>query len=145
MKKRFLILGCLALAPFLAEAEIVSDLPQYRKARQQLVTRFIAGHGIKDARVIAAMRVVARHNFVPRAIISRAYADTALPIGQGQTISQPYVVALMTESLKLEPEYRVLEIGTGSGYQAAVLATIVREVSATVISAGRKPLPLMPS
>ncbi len=128
MKKPLLILCCLALAPLLAGAEIVPDSPQYRRARQQLVSRFIEGQGITDARVIAAMREVARHNFVPRAIISRAYADTALPIGEGQTISQPYVVALMTASLKLRPDHRVLEIGTGSGYQAAILARIVRQV-----------------
>jgi protein-L-isoaspartate(D-aspartate) O-methyltransferase len=78
--------------------------------------------------VLAAMRDVPRHCFVPKNLVSRSYIDTALPIGEGQTISQPYVVALMTESLKLNKNHRVLEIGTGSGYQAAILAAIVKDV-----------------
>ncbi len=77
---------------------------------------------IRDERVLAAMRTAPRHVFVPESIRSRAYDDTPLPIGYGQTISQPYIVALMTELLELTPESRVLEIGTGSAYQAAVLA-----------------------
>ena len=92
------------------------------------LAKSIEDRGISDPQVLAAMREVPRHNFVPANIISKAYRDTALPIGEGQTISQPYVVALMTASLKLERRHRVLEIGTGSGYQSAVLAKIVKEV-----------------
>lgn len=83
---------------------------------------------IRDERVIAAMAAVPRERFVPEHLRSRAYDDNALPIGEGQTISQPLIVALMTEALALQPEDRVLEVGTGSGYQAAVLSRLVREV-----------------
>lgn len=81
-----------------------------------------------DPRVLDAMRRVPRHEFVPPAVIPLAYADTPLPIGYGKTISQPFMVALMTDLLELEPEYRVLEVGTGLGYQAAVLAELVDKV-----------------
>lgn len=93
-----------------------------------MVSDTIERRGLSDPRVLMAMRDVPRHCFVPKDIMSKAYRDTALPIGDGQTISQPYVVALMTASLKLNGEHRVLEIGTGSGYQSAVLARIAREV-----------------
>ncbi|MGQ9592831.1 MAG: protein-L-isoaspartate(D-aspartate) O-methyltransferase, partial [Planctomycetota bacterium] len=83
---------------------------------------------VRDAKVIEAMRAVPRHVFVPKEYAGEAYADTPLPIGAGQTISQPYIVALMTELLELTPESKVLEIGTGSGYQAAVLAHITPHV-----------------
>ena len=98
--------------------------------REEMVKNQIEGLGrdIRDKRVLAAMRSVPRHEFVPEAQREEAYADTALPIGHGQTISQPYVVAFMTEKLHAKPEDRVLEIGTGSGYQAAILAKIVKEV-----------------
>lgn len=98
--------------------------------REEMVKNQIEGLGrdITDKRVRAAMRAVPRHEFVPEARRSEAYADTALPIGHGQTISQPYVVAFMTEKLQAKPGDRVLEIGTGSGYQAAILAKIVKEV-----------------
>jgi protein-L-isoaspartate(D-aspartate) O-methyltransferase len=88
----------------------------------------IRGRGIKDARVLAAMEKVERHLFVPRVIRYMAYEDTPLPIGYDQTVSQPYIVAYMTEAADLGPGDVVLEIGTGSGYQAAVLAEIVKEV-----------------
>jgi protein-L-isoaspartate(D-aspartate) O-methyltransferase len=88
----------------------------------------IAGRGIKDELVLAAMRKVPREKFVPADLRSLAYGDGALPIGCGQTISQPYIVALMTEALKLKGGEKVLEIGTGSGYAAAVLAEIAGEV-----------------
>lgn len=94
-----------------------------RMVEEQLVSR-----GIKDVRVLDAMRKIPRHLFVDESMKGRAYGDHPLPIGEGQTISQPYVVAWMTEALKLKPSDRVLEIGTGSGYQAAVLAEIVNEV-----------------
>ena len=100
----------------------------YAAAREALVERAIIGAGISDPRVIAAMRSVPRHEFVLPEHRSLAYRDTALPINAGQTISQPYVVAFMTEALALEPTDTVLEVGTGSGYQAAVLAEIVESV-----------------
>jgi protein-L-isoaspartate(D-aspartate) O-methyltransferase len=110
------------------QADVVPDNPKFKAARDKLVQNDIAGQGITDPQVLAAMRAVTRHSFVPQQILSSAYADTALPIGEGQTISQPYVVALMTASLKLKFNDRVLEIGTGSGYQAAILAEIVNAV-----------------
>jgi protein-L-isoaspartate(D-aspartate) O-methyltransferase len=88
----------------------------------------IEARGVQDARVLEAMRSVPRHEFVPPEHRDRAYADSPLPIAEGQTISQPYVVAAMTEALGLQGGERVLEIGTGSGYQAAVLAELVPEV-----------------
>ena len=93
-----------------------------------MVERQIAARGVVDPRVLGALRAVPRHRFVPAALVSRAYADTPLPIGHDQTISQPYIVAYMTEALRLPDDARVLEIGTGSGYQAAVLAEISDQV-----------------
>ena len=93
-----------------------------------MVKTTIKDRGIADTRVLAAMQTVPRHRFVPDKLLSVAYADRPLPIGEGQTISQPYVVALMTEILGLRPDQRVLEIGTGSGYQAAVLGEVVDQV-----------------
>lgn len=95
---------------------------RYRPARLALVERYIAAEGIKDAATLRAMRTVPRHEFVPAEYRDQAYGDHPLPIGYGQTISQPYVVAYMTEVLRPGPGMKVLEIGTGSGYQAAVLA-----------------------
>lgn len=86
------------------------------------------GRGIKNQRVLDAMRKVPRHEFVPESIRSSAYDDSALPIGHGQTISQPFIVAFMTEALDPQPGQRILEVGTGSGYQAAVLAELGAEV-----------------
>jgi protein-L-isoaspartate(D-aspartate) O-methyltransferase len=96
--------------------------------RERMVTTQIIARGIKDPRVIEAMRKVPRHLFVPENIRERAYDDRPLPIGEGQTISQPYIVAFMTEALNLSSGDKALEIGTGSGYQAAILAEIVKEV-----------------
>ena len=96
--------------------------------RERMVDRQIRARGIRDPRVLEAMRTVPRHRFVPPALQDQAYADTPLPIGSEQTISQPYIVAYMTEALDLPPGAVVLEIGTGSGYQAAVLAAVAREV-----------------
>jgi protein-L-isoaspartate(D-aspartate) O-methyltransferase len=96
--------------------------------REQMVLRQIEARGIEDPEVLSAMISVPRHQFVPENYLSQAYADHPLPIGYGQTISQPYIVALMTESLRLEKGDRVLEIGTGSGYQAAVLAELDTQV-----------------
>ncbi len=100
----------------------------YTVKRQAMVENDIKGRGIKDKKVLEVMGRIPRHLFVDEGLRNRAYADYPLPIGEGQTISQPYVVALMTEALRLKPTDRVLEIGTGSGYQAAVLAEIVKEV-----------------
>jgi protein-L-isoaspartate(D-aspartate) O-methyltransferase len=100
----------------------------YEKQREQMVKTQIVSRGIRDERVLAAMRAVPRHRFVPDHVVGSAYRDSPLPIGGGQTISQPYIVALMTELLQLQVSDKVLEIGTGSGYQAAVLAQIAAEV-----------------
>lgn len=93
-----------------------------------MVAEQIAYRGISDPRVLAAMRKVPRHEFLPEVLQDRAYGDHAIPIGDGQTISQPYIVALMTELLELNGSERVLEIGTGSGYQAAILAELCKKV-----------------
>jgi len=100
----------------------------YRVARARMVTEQLRGAGLIDPRVLAAMREVPRHLFVPRLIRHRAYQACALPIGYGQTISQPFTVGLMTALLELAGEECVLEVGTGSGYQAAILARLARTV-----------------
>ena len=97
-------------------------------ARQRMVEHDLQGRDITDPQVLAIMGRVPRHLFVDKSLRDEAYADHPLPIDEGQTISQPYVVALMTQSLKLKPGEKVLEIGTGSGYQAAILAEIPAEV-----------------
>ena len=99
-----------------------------KRDRESMVLRQIEARGVEDPDVLAAMLAVPRHQFVPDKYLSQAYADHPLPIGYGQTISQPYIVALMTEALELEREDQVLEIGTGSGYQAAVLAELGTQV-----------------
>lgn len=96
--------------------------------RERMVVEQLIGRDIRDQRVLAAMRTVPRHAFVPEEYRHLAYSDGPLPIGEGQTISQPYIVALMTQLLSLEGSEKVLEIGTGSGYQAAILAYLVAEV-----------------
>ncbi len=96
--------------------------------RQRMVEEQIKRRGVRDSRVLKAMLKVPRHLFVPESHLPYAYDDSPLPIGHGQTISQPYIVAYMTEVLKLKGNERVLEIGTGSGYQTAILAELVREV-----------------
>jgi protein-L-isoaspartate(D-aspartate) O-methyltransferase len=100
----------------------------FEAARTRMVRDQIAARGIKDGRVLAAMARVPRHEFVPASQRSLAYEDGPLPIGHGQTISQPYIVAFMTAALDPQPTDRVLEIGTGSGYQAAVLSGLVAKV-----------------
>lgn len=100
----------------------------YKLKRQEMIKKDITARGISDKKVIDAMSKIERHLFVDKRLMDRAYEDNPLPIDEGQTISQPYVVALMTEALKLKASDRVLEIGTGSGYQAAVLAEIASEV-----------------
>lgn len=106
----------------------VNGQDNYAAKRANMVKRQLESRDITDKATIAAMGKVLRHEFVPYNIRSMAYNDRPLPIGEGQTISQPYMVAFMTQDLKLKPHHRVLEIGTGSGYQAAVLAEIVDSV-----------------
>ncbi len=103
-------------------------LNEYASKRQQMVAEQIISRGIKDTRVINAMRKVPRHLFLDEALRAQAYEDNPSPIGEKQTISQPYIVALMTELLGLKGKEKVLEIGTGSGYQTAILAEIAEEV-----------------
>jgi protein-L-isoaspartate(D-aspartate) O-methyltransferase len=98
------------------------------KEREEMVAEQIAARDIKDEKVLTAMRIVPRHAFIPENVQRAAYGDHPLPIGFEQTISQPYIVAFMTEALGLKPDSKVLEIGTGSGYQAAVCAEIAAEV-----------------
>jgi protein-L-isoaspartate(D-aspartate) O-methyltransferase len=100
----------------------------YSGLRQKMVQRQLVARGIQDSRVLSAMAEVPRHLFVDEALQDEAYEDNPLPIGDGQTISQPYMVAVMTELLELQGDERVLEIGTGSGYQAAVLSKLCRWV-----------------
>jgi len=102
--------------------------PDYATERRLMVARQIEGRGIQDPRVLDAMLELPRHRFVPDDLRHRAYDDCALAIGENQTISQPYMVALMTELLALDPGDKVLEIGTGSGYQTAVLARLAHDI-----------------
>jgi protein-L-isoaspartate(D-aspartate) O-methyltransferase len=123
----------LVLAVLLADAVLASAT--YQTARQRMVDRQIRDRGVSDEKVLSAMNRVPRHRFVPDKMAHQAYVDHPLPIGDGQTISQPYIVALMTEKLSLDKNSRVLEIGTGSGYQAAVLGEIAGEVRTIEIKA----------
>ncbi len=107
---------------------IAGDGPNYDEQRQRMVREQIEDRGISDKRVLEAMRSVERHLFVPESYRYAAYEDTPLPIAAGQTISQPYIVAVMTELLQLDGDGKVLEIGTGSGYQAAILGELAAEV-----------------
>lgn len=100
----------------------------YAEERRRMVVDQIESRGLANPRILTALREVPRHLFVPASVRARAYEDRPLPIGYGQTISQPYIVALMTELARPEPGDRALEVGTGSGYQAAILARLVREV-----------------
>ena len=112
----------LALAAGLCMGMAGTQADDFAAQRQQMVASQIRNRGISDAAVLKAMETVPRHRFVPPEVRALAYGDTPLPIGHGQTISQPYIVALMSQLLDVQPGQRVLEIGTGSGYQAAVLA-----------------------
>ena len=118
----------LAFVAMLLAVPAILTAQERQEERDAMVSRQIAARGVSDERVLAAMRTVPRHRFVPERLARSAYADHPLPIGEGQTISQPYIVALMTETLAVEEDDRVLEIGTGSAYQAAVLAELVAEV-----------------
>ncbi|WP_281768660.1 protein-L-isoaspartate(D-aspartate) O-methyltransferase [Methanoculleus bourgensis] len=106
---------------------------RFTREREEMVEFQVRARGVRDERVLAAMRKIPRHLFVPKGFERAAYEDRPLPIGEGQTISQPYIVAVMTEQLELQPQDRVLEVGTGSGYQAALLA----ELAGSVVSIER--------
>ena len=116
----FLLMSCVLL--------VNSGDDKYTKRRNEMVQRQLASRDITDKKVLEAMREIPRHFFVAKTYHNQAYADHPLPIDEGQTISQPYIVALMTQYLDLKKGDRVLEIGTGSGYQAAVLAHLTEEV-----------------
>jgi protein-L-isoaspartate(D-aspartate) O-methyltransferase len=121
MKELKLIVIALWLLPLQQQQD-------FTRQREEMVKTQIEKRGIRDTATLNALRKVPRHLFVPASIIKDAYEDRPLPIGYGQTISQPYIVAYMTEVVQPKPGHRVLEIGTGSGYQAAVLAEVVKEV-----------------
>ncbi len=127
MRSSIFIALCL-FALVLAPAITACSEDEMASARKMMVAHDLQGRDIRNKAVLEAMGKVPRHLFVPRTLMSKAYADYPLPIGNGQTISQPYVVAMMTQAVSPGPGDRVLEIGTGSGYQAAVLAEIVDEV-----------------
>jgi len=121
-----LVLGMIPAACLAAPAP--NDEAKFEAARARMVAEQVEGRGVRDPAVLAAMRKVPRHRFVPESLSGEAYDDHPLPIGLGQTISQPYIVALMTELSRPRAGIKVLEVGTGSGYQAAVLAEIVGTV-----------------
>lgn len=123
LKRIFLFL--LFLSPIFSFCQAADD---FDHLRNQMVEHQLKNRAIKDERVLGAMNSVKRHEFVPKYLKNRAYQDCPLPIGKGQTISQPYIVALMTELISPRENERILEIGTGSGYQAAVLALLCKEV-----------------
>jgi len=128
MKKYLLVFLIISVFPPFLMGQVHKDTPKYRQAREKMILSQIRSRGISNEKVLKAMSEVLRHSFVPKELASQAYRDHPLPIGEGQTISQPYIVALMTESLELKGHERVLEIGTGSGYQAAILANAAKEV-----------------
>lgn len=123
-----LVLAAVAVAVWVARAPDAACGADWPALRERMVREQLRGRGITDQRVLRAMRDVPRHEFVPAAQRAQAYGDHPLPIGGGQTISQPYIVALMTQLLAVRPSDRVLEIGTGSGYQAAVLGRLATAV-----------------
>ena len=122
----FLVLGAAAPTPGLSQGQKAS--PDFAAARRDMVAHQLQDRGITDPRVLAALGRVPRQRFVPANLAPLAYGDFPLPIGQGQTISQPYIVALMSQWAELRPGEKVLEVGTGSGYQAAVLAELTEQV-----------------
>lgn len=125
---RLATLACLLLAACAATSTPTQTAEDWAARRVRMVETQIRARDITDERVLAAMRKVPRHLFIPEERRAYAYEDHPVPIGLGQTISQPFIVAYMTDALKLSPTDKVLEIGTGSGYQAAILAELAREV-----------------
>jgi protein-L-isoaspartate(D-aspartate) O-methyltransferase len=125
-RSRLTILWLLLLAACASTA--TPQVDEHVEARLRMVREQVRARGVENRRVLRAMEQVPRHQFVPEDVRDQAYDDRPLPIGSGQTISQPYIVGLMTELLEVEPTDRVLEIGTGSGYQAAVLSRLVSQV-----------------
>ena len=111
-----------------ATCDLQTEVRDWQSERARMVEEQLKGRDIRDQRVLSAMLSVPRHLFIPESARGGAYGDFPVPIGHGQTISQPYIVAFMSEALKVAPEHRVLEIGTGSGYQAAVLSVLAKEV-----------------
>jgi len=128
MRKIYFHLPLLILGFFCLPTHSACDLGDYANSRARMVEKQIIARGIKDPRVIRAMEKVPRHLFVPSKYRGFSYGDYPVSIGEGQTISQPYIVAFMTEALEISPDDRVLEIGTGSGYQAAILSELAKEV-----------------
>ncbi|MEA3476044.1 MAG: protein-L-isoaspartate(D-aspartate) O-methyltransferase [Candidatus Cloacimonadota bacterium] len=125
--KRYFI--CIIFLLLLSNLSCAQDNEtKYKRERELMIKIQIENRGIKDTTVLSAMREVPRHIFVPELYRMFSYEDRPLPIGYGQTISQPYIVALMTKLLKLNKDSKALEVGTGSGYQAAILSEIVKEV-----------------
>ena len=127
MKVKLILIASFLLTITL-NSQILSQEDPFRKAREKMVKYDLKGRDIRDEKVLSVMGKVKRHLFVDKDLWNVAYNDYPLSIGEGQTISQPYIVALMTQCLNLKPEDKVLEIGTGSGYQAAVLAELVNQV-----------------
>ena len=133
MRRPWLAAGAAALGCVLAAAGVVGAADEMRAERKMMVDKQVKARGITDRAVLAAMEEVPRHLFVPEADLAAAYDDRPLPIGHGQSVSQPFVVALMTSLLDLGPGDRVLEIGTGSGYHTAVLSRVAGEVASIEI------------
>ena len=129
-------LAALLLLPCTLVAEDEAKDGQWREKSEQMVRQQLKSRGIEEPRVLEAMRSVPRHEFVPDRLQQLAYSDRPLPIGHGQTISQPYIVALMAELAQIQEQDRVLEVGTGSGYHAAVLAELGKEVYSVEIIEG---------
>jgi protein-L-isoaspartate(D-aspartate) O-methyltransferase len=127
--------GWLVLIAFALPVALLWATDPYQKQRERMVSEQIEARGVRKREVLGVMRTVPRHLFVPPEMVSQAYRDHPLPIGHGQTISQPYIVAYMTELLDVNETHKVLEIGTGSGYQAAVLSLLAGSVASIEIVA----------
>ena len=124
----FFVVSCLIVLNCCRKKGVRVNFRDLEKRRKAMVVDQIEERGIRDRRILKVMETVPRHEFVPEEYRAFAYDDSPLPIGEGQTISQPYIVALMTECLNLEGDEKVLEVGTGSGYQAAILCELAKEV-----------------
>ena len=136
MKRISLLISSLTILLLIPHLHLHAQQDPFKEARERMIEKDLKGRDITDQRVLSAMEKVQRHLFVDKDLRNVAYNDYPLSIGEGQTISQPYIVALMTQSLALQPTDTVLEIGTGSGYQAAVLAELVEKVYSIEIKKG---------